>query len=60
MNRAEAMAEIQALFREYGTRWVLGEHPKEQEPWDRFYLVNKVLTEEDRREALGLQRIRPA
>jgi hypothetical protein len=60
MTRAEAMAEIQALFREYGTRWTPGEHPLEQEPWDRFYRVNAVLSEEDRREALGLERVRPA
>jgi len=55
MTRDEAMIEFRALIARYGLRWTAAAVPT-QGPWDRLAEVNKVLTEADRREALGLSR----
>lgn len=49
------MVVYRALIDRYGLRWTAKTVPT-QEPWDQLGEVNKVLTEEDRREALGLPR----
>lgn len=55
MTKEEAMKEYRALVSRYGLKWTPRAVP-DQWAWDRMEEVNKVLTTEDRREAIGLPR----
>jgi hypothetical protein len=57
MTHAEAMDVFRALVRRYGIRWTPAVVP-DAGPWEQLAEVNRVLTEDDRREALGLPRVR--
>lgn len=52
MTREQAKEEFRRLVQNYGLRW-RGDVPREA--WERMAEANKVLTVDDRREALGLR-----
>lgn len=56
MTRDEAMTTFRELVRRHGLRWTARDIP--QVHWDLLNDCNKVLTEDDRREAIGLPRTR--
>lgn len=53
MTREEAMAEFRRLVSLYGLQWT-PRSGADAAAFERLEEVNKVLTEADRREALGL------
>lgn len=55
MTREEAMQEFRQLVARYGLQWTPA-CGADRATWDRLHEINKVLTEADRREALGLPR----
>jgi hypothetical protein len=57
MTRAEAMKTYAALISRYGLQWTPRTVP-DQSAWDLMSAVNEVLTEDDRREAIGWPRRR--
>jgi hypothetical protein len=50
LTREQAMAEFLLLVAHYGIQW-RADVPREA--WDRLAKANEVLTENDRREAIG-------
>lgn len=55
MTREEAMQQFAALVRSYGLKWTAKSVPQKA-AWEALERCNAVLTENDRREALGLLR----
>lgn len=55
MTREEAMRQFAALVRSHGLRWTAQSVPSKA-AWEALERCNAVLTEADRREALGLLR----
>lgn len=53
LTREKAMAEFQQLVARYGLQWT-AKVPREA--YDRLAVINQILNEGDRREALGLRR----
>jgi hypothetical protein len=53
MTRLQAMAEFRSLVARYGLQWTARD-VQDQSAWDRMEAVNKILTVDDRREALGM------
>jgi hypothetical protein len=53
LTREQAIEKFKQLVRQYGLQWTASV-PKEA--YDQMAQVNKVLSERDRREALGMQR----
>jgi hypothetical protein len=53
LTREQAIEKFKQLVRQYGLQWTASV-PKEA--YEQMSQVNKVLTERDRREALGLRR----
>lgn len=53
MTREQAVVVFRDLVRRHGLQWTAASVP-EREPWDRMAEVNKILSEDDRRQALGL------
>ena len=58
MTREEAMQRYRQLVARYGLQWTPRTVP-DQEAWDEMARVNAVLTTEDRREALGMPKLKP-
>jgi hypothetical protein len=52
MTKEEAKTAFRALVNQYGLRWTAA---VPREAYERMDEVNKVLTEQDRREAVGLR-----
>ena len=57
MKREEAMQEYRILIGRHGLEWTPRTVP-DQVSWDKMEQINKLLTTEDRREALGLPNVR--
>lgn len=54
MTREEAKRAFAALVKQHGLQWTARQNIP-QTSWDKLAECNKVLTENDRREALGLR-----
>jgi hypothetical protein len=53
MTREQAMEAFRKLTLRYGLQW-RADVPRDA--WDQMAAINAILTEEDRREALGIPR----
>jgi hypothetical protein len=54
-TREQAMRDFAAMVARHGLQWTAAQNVP-RETWDRLAVLNQVMSTEDRREAIGLQR----